>query len=118
MNKYIVIGGFIGLLVGAVFGGAVAGLHGAAAGAGLGLVLGVLALGSLKRATAAPQEGATTEKRAVWCPPKKDHQMATLKVGADGNPVQIVSCSAFVPPTMVPCEKKCMDEMPPPQPDK
>jgi hypothetical protein len=47
--------------------------------------------------------------RKIWCPIRgTEVQLSFLETAPEGRPLDLTACSAFMPPTAVTCDRRCL----------
>jgi hypothetical protein len=47
--------------------------------------------------------------RKIWCPIRgTEVQLSLLEAAPEGRPLDVTACSAFVPPTAIRCDRRCL----------
>ena len=47
--------------------------------------------------------------RKIWCPIRgTEQQLSLLETAPEGRPLDVTACSAFIPPTAVTCDRRCL----------
>ena len=55
-------------------------------------------------------------RRRFYCPWRDRNVMARFLTGKRGEPLRVLSCTAFADPLIVTCEQRCVDGSTPPGP--
>jgi hypothetical protein len=47
--------------------------------------------------------------RKTWCPIRgTEVQLNLLETAPEGRPIKVIACSAFMPPTAITCDRRCL----------
>lgn len=47
--------------------------------------------------------------RKIWCPIRgTEVQLSLLETAPEGRPIDVTACSAFMPPTAITCDRRCL----------
>jgi hypothetical protein len=47
--------------------------------------------------------------RKIWCPIRgTEVQLSLLETAPEGRPLDVTGCSAFMPPTAITCDRRCL----------
>ncbi len=47
--------------------------------------------------------------RKIWCPIRgTEVQLSLLETAPEGRPLDVTACSAFMPPTAITCDRRCL----------
>jgi hypothetical protein len=47
--------------------------------------------------------------RKIWCPIRgTEVQLSLLETALEGRPLDVTACSAFMPPTAITCDRRCL----------
>lgn len=47
--------------------------------------------------------------RKTWCPIRgTEVQLSLLETAPEGRPIEVTACSAFMPPTAITCDRRCL----------
>jgi hypothetical protein len=47
--------------------------------------------------------------RKTWCPIRgTEVQLSLLEAAPEGRPIEVTACSAFMPPTAITCDRRCL----------